>query len=196
MPRLCYFPLFACLMSIRSITQLAHTFSLLSTGLFLRPAFGRARTYARQAAGLLLGALICTAAIPVAHAASPAGPQTGLPIAKLTAGIHVIRAEVASTEDSRRTGLMFRKSLPDNDGMLFIFEEPEMQCFWMRNTLVPLSIAFIADDGTIVNMADMAPQTEDPHCSTQPVRYALEMAQGWFESHGIQAGQRLGGMPK
>jgi len=141
-------------------------------------------------------ALAAAASLPTAQAAQPVeGPQTGLPIATLTAGIHVIRAEIANTDNTRRIGLMHRRSLPDNDGMLFIFDAPEMQCFWMRNTLVPLSIAFIADDGTIINMADMAPLTEDPHCSRQPVRYALEMAQGWFEARGIAPGQQLTGIP-
>jgi len=125
----------------------------------------------------------------------PASPQGTLPVARLSAGIHVIQAEVANTEDTRRIGLMHRQSLPDNNGMLFVFETPDLQCFWMRNTLVPLSIAFITDDGAIVNIADMAPQTDDAHCSARPVRYALEMAQGWFAQHGIQAGARIGGLP-
>ncbi|MCD0505154.1 DUF192 domain-containing protein [Bordetella petrii] len=126
---------------------------------------------------------------------APAAPQSGLPVAELSAGIHIIRAEVASTEPTRRIGLMHRQNLPDNNGMLFIFEQPDLQCFWMRNTPLPLSIAFIADDGAIVNIADMAPQTDDAHCSARPVRYALEMAQGWFAAHGIQAGARIGGLP-
>ena len=90
---------------------------------------------------------------------------------------------------------MFRKELAGNDGMLFVFEQPDVQCFWMRNTLLPLSIAFIADDGTIVNIEDMAPQTDDAHCSKKPVRYALEMAQGWYESHGMKAGRKIDGLP-
>lgn len=90
---------------------------------------------------------------------------------------------------------MFRKELPGNDGMLFVFEQPDVQCFWMRNTLLPLSIAFIADDGTIVNIEDMAPQTDDAHCSKKPVRYALEMAQGWYEAHGIKSGRKIDGLP-
>jgi len=90
---------------------------------------------------------------------------------------------------------MHRQSLPGNGGMLFVFESPDLQCFWMRNTPLPLSIAFIADDGSIVNIADMAPQTDDAHCSARPVRYALEMSQGWFEAHGIQAGNRIDGLP-
>jgi len=134
-------------------------------------------------------------ALPAAAGAQQSGPQAPLPTTQLSAGIHIIRAEVANTEATRRDGLMFRKDLPGNDGMLFVFEQPDVQCFWMRNTILPLSIAFIADDGTIVNIEDMAPQTEDPHCAKKPVRYALEMAQGWFEQHGIQAGKKLDGLP-
>jgi len=134
-------------------------------------------------------------ALPAVAGAQQAGPQAALPTTQLSAGIHIIRAEVANTEATRRDGLMFRQELPGNDGMLFVFEQPDVQCFWMRNTLLPLSIAFIADDGTIVNIEDMAPQTEDPHCAKKPVRYALEMAQGWFEQHGIKAGKKLDGLP-
>ncbi|CAM4396390.1 hypothetical protein BOTU111921_27665 [Bordetella tumbae] len=165
----------------------------LVTGQHSRSPLLNTRTASTLAAGALTSVLLSTASIPAA-AQTPTGPQTGLPITKLTAGIHVIRAEVANTDETRRIGLMLRKSLPDNNGMLFVFDEADMQCFWMRNTLVPLSIAFIADDGTIVNMADMAPQTDEPHCSEQPVRYALEMAQGWFDTHGVAAGQRLSGI--
>ncbi|HYG46266.1 MAG TPA: DUF192 domain-containing protein [Bordetella sp.] len=145
---------------------------------------------AAVALAALLGTLPAAQAQPVAGA-----PQSGLPVAELSAGIHIIRAEIADTEGTRRVGLMHRQSLPDNHGMLFVFELPDLQCFWMRNTPLPLSIAFIADDGAIVNIADMAPQTDDAHCSARPVRYALEMAQGWFASHGIQAGNRIGGLP-
>jgi uncharacterized membrane protein (UPF0127 family) len=134
-------------------------------------------------------------ALPLAASAQQTGPQAPLPTTQLSAGIHIIRAEVANTEATRRDGLMFRKELPGNDGMLFVFEQPDVQCFWMRNTILPLSIAFIADDGTIVNIEDMAPQTEDPHCAKKPVRYALEMAQGWFAQHGIKAGKKLDGLP-
>ncbi len=142
----------------------------------------------------LLGA--ATLALPAtAGAQTPTGPQPTLPIAQLAAGIHIIRAEVANTEASRRDGLMLRKELAGNDGMLFVFEQPDVQCFWMRNTLLPLSIAFIADDGTIVNIEDMAPQTDDTHCSKKPVRYALEMAQGWYDSHGMKAGRKIDGLP-
>ena len=122
------------------------------------------------------------------------GPQT-LPSIKLNAGMHNIRAELARTPDERATGLMFRETMPANDGMLFAFEEAQTQCFWMKNTLVPLSVAFIADDGSIVNIADMRPQALDSHCSTRPVRYVLEMNQGWFTKRGIKPGFRLTGEP-
>ncbi|MVW70611.1 DUF192 domain-containing protein [Bordetella sp. 15P40C-2] len=155
--------------------------------------FARRRALQRACQSLAAVMLVCAAPV---HAQSTTSAQTGLPVAKLTAGIHVIRAEVADTESTRRTGLMFRDALPDNDGMLFVFDAPEVQCFWMRNTPLPLSIAFIADDGTIVNIDDMAPQTDDTHCSAKPVRYALEMAQGWFDMRGVQAGQRITGLPR
>ena len=109
--------------------------------------------------------------------------------------MHLIQAQVAQTPDQRATGLMFRRDMPANEGMLFIFEQPAGQCFWMKNTLLPLTAAFIADDGRIVNLADMKPQSTDSHCSTRPVRYVLEMHQGWFARRGIQAGFKLSGPP-
>ncbi len=90
---------------------------------------------------------------------------------------------------------MFRKQMPQQEGMLFVFDTPSTQCFWMKNTLLPLTAAFIADDGTIVNLANMAPQTTNPHCSAKPVRFVLEMNQGWFAKRSIKAGFRLGGRP-
>lgn len=144
---------------------------------------------------LSAAAVAATAFALSASAQAQTGPQAPLPTTQLSAGIHIIRAEVANTDATRRDGLMFRKELPGNEGMLFVFEQPDVQCFWMRNTLLPLSIAFIADDGTIVNIDDMAPQTEDPHCAKKPVRYALEMAQGWFAEHGIKAGRKIDGLP-
>lgn len=117
-----------------------------------------------------------------------------LPVKQLTAGMHVIRAEVASNNETRSRGLMYRKELAPNAGMLFVFDQPAVQCFWMRNTLIPLSIAFMTDDGTITNIADMAPMTENSHCSSAPVRLALEMEQGWFAKRGIGAGKKIGGL--
>ena len=114
---------------------------------------------------------------------------------RLTAGIHNINAELASTPPQREIGLMFRSVMPANDGMLFVFEQPSQQCFWMKNTLIPLSIAFIGDDGSVVNIDDMKPQTLDSHCSARPVRFVLEMNEGWFAKRGIKAGSRLRGGP-
>ena len=122
-------------------------------------------------------------------------PQRNLPRVALTAGMHLIHAQLATTPEQRSTGLMFRAEMPVNEGMLFVFEEPAGQCFWMKNTLLPLTAAFVADDGTIVNLADMKPQTTDSHCSEKPVRYVLEMNQGWFTKRGLKAGMRLGGVP-
>ena len=130
---------------------------------------------------------------PVSHAQN--APQMDLPRTKLSAGMHLIDAQVAATPEQRSTGLMFRREMPAAEGMLFVFEQATPQCFWMKNTLLPLTAAFVADDGTIVNLADMKPQTTDSHCSTQPVRYVLEMNQGWFTKKGINAGFKLGGKP-
>ena len=97
--------------------------------------------------------------------------------------------------EQRQIGLMFRKDMPQHEGMLFVFEQPTVQCFWMKNTILPLTAAFVADDGTIVNLADMKPQTTDSHCSAKPVRYVLEMNLGWFAKKNIKAGFKLGGKP-
>ncbi len=113
----------------------------------------------------------------------------------ITAGMHRIDAQVAQTPLQRQIGLMHRAEMPQHEGMLFVFEFPSQQCFWMKNTLLPLTAAFVADDGTIVNLEDMKPQTTDSHCSAKPVRYVLEMNQGWFAKKGIKAGAKLGGAP-
>ena len=144
-----------------------------------------ARTLATVALGLAL----------VQTAASQESPQLTLPRVKLSAGMHQIDAQVAQTPAQRQTGLMHRREMPQHEGMLFVFEQPATQCFWMKNTLLPLTAAFIADDGTIVNLADMKPQTEDSHCSTKPVRFVLEMNQGWFGKKNLKAGSRLAGAP-
>src|SRR3990170_2196764 len=116
-----------------------------------------------------------------AAGAPPAGAMVAL-----SAGLHLIQAEVANTPETRIRGLMHRASMPANRAMVFVFPYPDRQCFWMRNTLIPLSIAFIDDRGVIVNIEDMRPQTEYQHCSARPVRYALEMNQGWFAAKRIR----------
>ena len=122
-------------------------------------------------------------------------PQLNLPRAKVVAGMYQIDVQLAMTPDQRQTGLMHRAEMPQHEGMLFVFEQPSQQCFWMKNTLLPLTAAFVADDGTIVNLVDMKPQTTDSHCSAKPVRYVLEMNQGWFAKRAIKAGYKLGGKP-
>jgi len=139
-----------------------------------------------------LAALALSAAFGSAAAQAP---QMDLPRVALSAGMHRIDAQVARTPDQRSVGLMFRREMPQHEGMLFVFEYPSQQCFWMQNTYLPLTAAFIADDGTIVNLADMKPRTTDSHCSTKPVRYVLEMNQGWFAKKGITAGAKLTGKP-
>lgn len=114
-----------------------------------------------------------------------------LPRVTLSAGMHLIHAQVAADPEQRSIGLMFREEMPANEGMLFVFEQPAGQCFWMKNTILPLTAAFVDDDGTIVNLADMKPQSLDSHCSAKPVRYVLEMHQGWFAKRGFKAGTRL-----
>ena len=121
--------------------------------------------------------------------------QSQLPRVRISAGMYQIDAQVAQTPRQREIGLMFRKEMPQAEGMIFVFEEPSTQCFWMKNTLLPLTAAFVADDGRIVNLADMKPMTEDSHCSKEPVRFVLEMNQGWFAKKGIKPGFRLTGAP-
>ncbi len=122
-------------------------------------------------------------------------PQMDLPRIKLGAGMYQIEAQVARTSDQRTIGLMYRKEMPQYEGMFFVFEQPSGLCFWMKNTLIPLTAAFIADDGSIVNLVDMKPQTTDSHCALRPVRYVLEMNQGWFAKRGLKAGTKLTGAP-
>ncbi len=122
------------------------------------------------------------------------GPQH-LQTVTLGAGILNIKAEVAQTPREHEIGLMYRTSMGANEGMIFAFERAGQQCFWMKNTLIPLAVAFVADDGTVVNVDEMKAQTLDSHCSTRPVRFVLEMNTGWFKRHGIKAGDKLAGAP-
>lgn len=121
---------------------------------------------------------------------------TEFPVIRLQAGLHIIQAELGATPEQRSRGLMFRKSLGTNQGMAFVFDTPGLHCMWMRNTYVPLSVAFLAEDGSIINIADMQPRTENSHCATRPARYALEMNQGWFKKRGIATGTRITGLPR
>ncbi len=143
---------------------------------------------------LLLSSVMSTLAFILPAQAQDAA-QMNLQRALLSAGMHQIDTQLALTQEQRQIGLMFRKEMPQHEGMLFVFEQAAVQCFWMKNTVLPLTAAFVADDGSIVNLADMKPQTTDSHCSAKPVRYVLEMNQGWFAKKGIKAGSKLQGMP-
>lgn len=119
-----------------------------------------------------------------------------MPRLELNAGFHRIDAEVAADQSNRTQGLMNRRSMAANQGMLFVFTQADRHCMWMRNTLLPLSVAFLDEQGQILNIEDMKPQTENNHCAAAPARFALEMNQGWFAGKGIKVGQRIGGIEK
>ncbi|MFZ6773300.1 DUF192 domain-containing protein [Undibacterium sp. SXout7W] len=136
---------------------------------------------------ILASALIATSSIAYA--------QAKLPVKQLSAGIYVIQAEVASSDADRQQGLMLRTKMGSNEGMVFDFGAPAGVCMWMKNTLIPLSVAFIDGEGKIVNIEDMQPQTTDSHCAKKVVRYALEMNQGWFKQKNIKAGTKIEGLP-
>jgi len=144
---------------------------------------------------LAITSLTALASISPSTLAQSTGQAQHLSTVTLGAGMYNIVAQVARTPQERQIGLMFRENMPVHEGMLFIFEEAATQCFWMKNTLLPLSAAFVAEDGRIVNIEDMAPQTETSHCSKQPVRMVLEMNQGWFSKRGLKAGSKLTGAP-
>lgn len=122
--------------------------------------------------------------------------HTSLPIIELKTGIYRIQAEVASTAPARQVGLMNRTSMPTDSGMLFIFDQRAIHCFWMSNTKIPLSIAFIADDGKVVNIEEMQAETLNNHCPKAPVRYALEMNRQWFSQRAIGPGSLIQGLPR
>lgn len=119
-----------------------------------------------------------------------------LPVEWLVVGNHRVSAEIAATREERSRGLMFRESLPEDHGMLFVFSEEKVLGFWMRNTPLPLSIAYADAGGTIVRIADLEPHDERPVSSVRPARYALEMRRGWFAEHGVLPGDRIAGIPE
>ena len=135
-------------------------------------------------------------ALAVLLIAAPAPVRAAeLATTTLTIGTQTLTAELATSPAQRETGLMNRFSLKPDHGMLFIFERPEPLSFWMRNTFVALSIAFISADGRILNIEDMRPQTDDPHWSKGAALYALEMKKGWFAERGILPGTSVKGLP-
>lgn len=138
--------------------------------------------FSGQLAGLLVAAL----------AAAPAAAQ--MPEIPLTIAGHALTAEVAATTETRTQGLMHRRMLPENRGMLFVFRELGSHAMWMMNTYIPLSVAFLDESGRIINISDMQPHTRDSHGASQPAKYALEMNQGWFAKRGIKPGAKVEGL--
>ena len=136
--------------------------------------------------GALLGTVLCAGS-------SLAQP---MPLAELGAGMYRIEAEVAHTAQARQVGLMTRKSMAPQHGMVFVFEQDAAHCMWMKNTYLPLSVAFVDAQGRVINIEDMQPQTENNHCAAAPARFALEMNLGWFRERGIKAGDVLRGLDR
>jgi uncharacterized membrane protein (UPF0127 family) len=143
---------------------------------------------------LLLSMAFITSTLPGAFAFAQQGSR--FPVISLTSGIHVIKAEVAANNAERQQGLMFRDKLGPNEGMVFLFEAPAGVCMWMKNTLIPLSVAFLDEGGKIINIEDMQPHSTDSHCAKKPVRYALEMNWGWFKHKNIKPGSVIEGLPR
>lgn len=144
----------------------------------------------------LLGGCLTALAFAVTLPVTASAQQIQkFPVIQLTAGMNVIHAEVAASEAEREQGLMFREHMGTNEGMVFLFGAPASVCMWMKNTQIPLSVAFIDRNGRIVNIADMKPQTLDSHCSKGQVYYALEMNVGWFKQRNIKPGSIIEGLP-
>ena len=151
------------------------------------------RRYRASIAVIALALLGST--IGVISAATAQGTQQ-FPVVALNAGIHVIKAEVATTEAQREQGLMFRKQLAPNAGMVFLFDAPAGVCMWMKNTLIPLSVAFLDQNGIIINIEEMKAQTLDSHCAEKAALYALEMNPGWFKQKNLKPGTVISGLPR
>jgi uncharacterized membrane protein (UPF0127 family) len=147
-----------------------------------------ARLVAKTQHRIAVGLFVLTAA-----AGSTAAP---LPTKDLNIGIHLIHAEIAASDADRSLGLMYRRELPPNHGMLFIFEAPDRHCMWMKNTLLPLSVAFLDERGAVINVEDMQAQTLNTHCAAQLAWYALEMPLHWFQQRGVRSGQLIDGIPR
>ena len=139
-------------------------------------------------------ARVLAAVLLFASMASPA--EVTFKTSSVKVANHPLKVEVAADEPQRMQGLMFRKSLGREDGMLFIFDEPAYHSMWMKNTLIPLSVAFIDRDGVILNILDMEPQTLDSHMAAGPAVYAIETNKGWFAAKKIKAGDKVTGLPK
>lgn len=130
----------------------------------------------------------------LAGLAAAADAQQQMPEVALTMNGHKLTAEVAYTDPQRMQGLMYRRILPEDSGMLFVFSETARHAMWMKNTYIPLSVAFIDEQGVIINIENMQPQTEDTHPAAKPAKYALEVNLGWFGKHGVKPGAKIEGI--
>src|SRR3954470_17273586 len=140
-----------------------------------------------------LPALFFFAALAIAFAARA---DATFGSAHLKVAGHPLKVEVAADEPALQQGLMFRKKLGAEEGMLFLFGERAYHSMWMKNTLIPLSVAFLDADGNILNILDMEPQTLDTHTSAGPAVYAIETNKGWFAAKKVKAGDKVTGLPK
>ncbi len=147
-------------------------------------------------ASVLTAALLTSLLAARPAAAEPTAAQQKLPVTTLTIGMHLVKAELALDDQQRSVGLMFRQTMGPNEGMVFRFPNPKQVCMWMKNTLLPLSVAFLDEAGRIINIEDMQPQTEVAHCAKRTARYALEMNQGWFRKKNIKPGAAVEGLPR
>lgn len=144
-----------------------------------------------RAGTVLRRTLVIMLAFSALGVASGCSRKAGLETAELEINGHRFTVEIAADDDSRARGLMFRDSLEPRHGMLFVFEDDQQRSFWMRDTSIPLSIAYIRRDGTITEIYDMQPYSLEPVDSVAPVRYALEINQGEFRELGIRPGDRV-----
>jgi uncharacterized membrane protein (UPF0127 family) len=142
----------------------------------------------RLAPLLLLG---LSFALGCADTTSRSAASAPTALHRLTIGAQALDVEVAATDAARQRGLMFREALPAGRGMLFVFRTNRSLSFWMRDTLVPLDLAFADEEGRIFQIERMAPQSDEPRSSRRPARYALEAPAGWFAEHGLQPGARM-----
>jgi uncharacterized membrane protein (UPF0127 family) len=148
----------------------------------------RSRPFALSRAGSIAAALALALYTLTAYAQ--------LPEIGLTVNGHKLTAEIAHTDAARRQGLMHRRILPEDRGMLFVFGEAALHGMWMKNTYVPLSVAFLDERGTVINIADMEPHTLETHAAAKPAKYALEVNRGWFRKRGIRPGARVEGIER
>jgi uncharacterized membrane protein (UPF0127 family) len=154
---------------------------------------GRAATTVRFDRGFIIRVLACVLLLAAAlHAVA----QEKFGTTQIKVGNQPLKVELALTDAQRMQGLMFREKLGTNDGMLFVFDEPAYQSMWMKNTLIPLSVAFLDADGVILNILDMEPHTLTPNMSAGPARFAIETNKGWFAEHKVKAGDRATGLSR